>query len=495
MEQWSEIRRRVLVEGLSKRAACREYALRGHTLRKILEHSEPPGYRAAQPRARPKIGLFLTVIEEILRQDQAVHRKQRHTKRRIFDRLKAEHGYTGGYTAVKEVVREWERRHREVFVPLIHNPGEAPVDFGSAEIILDGQTTKVALFVMTLLYSDAIFCCVFPRECAEAFLEGHRRAFEFFGGVPKRISYDNTKVAVSKIIGRRERELTRAFLRRQSHFLFASHFCLVRRANEKGHVENLLGYARRNFLVPRPRVTTLEELNATLAEQCRADLVRRVWGRPALKTVRLEEERPALLALPQQAFEARRVEPARVDSLSLVRFDNNSYSVPTEYAHQTVTVVGGIEQLRIVCRDRVIARHARNWGREHVQFDPRHYLALLERKPGALDFARPLEHWHLPGCLAVLRRRLEGELGHRGTREYIKVLRLLEHAPLSSLTAAVEHTLTIGAISADAVRIILQAREEQPVGLFSLDGRPHLKLVHVQAPDLHASRALAGGGA
>jgi len=182
-------------------------------------------------------------------------------------------------------------------VPLIHNPGEAQVDFGSAEIILDGQTTKVALFVMTLLYSDAIFCCVFPRECTEAFLDGHRRAFEFFGGVPQRISYDNTKVAVSKIIGRRERELTRAFLRLQSHFLFASHFCLVRRANEKGHVENLLGYARRNFLVPLPRVPTLEQLNATLAEQCRADLVRRVWGQPALKTVRLEEERPALLAL------------------------------------------------------------------------------------------------------------------------------------------------------------------------------------------------------
>jgi transposase len=495
MEQWSEIRRRVLVEGLSRRAACREYGLHWHTLMKMLEHSEPPGYRAAQPRSKRKIGPFLAVIEEILKQDQAAPRKQRHTKQRIFDRLKAEHEYTGGYTAVKEVVREWERRHREVFVPLIHNPGEAQADFGSAEIIRDGQTTKVALFVMTLLYSDAIFCCLFPRECTEAFLEGHRRAFEFFGGVPKRISYDNTKVAVSKIIGRRERELTRAFLRLQSHFLFASHFCLVRRANEKGHVENLLGYARRNFLVPLPRVTTLEELNATLEQQCRDDLQRRVWGQPTTKAVRLEEERPALLALPRQTFEARRVESARVNSLSLVRFDNNSYSVPTEYAHQTVTVVGGIDQLRIVCRDRVIARHTRDWGREHVQFEPRHYLALLERKPGALDFARPLEHWHLPGCFAVLRRRLEGELGHKGTREYIKVLRLLEHASLGQLTAAVEQTLAIGALSADAVRVILQARQEQPVGLFSLDGRPHLKLVRVQAPDLRAYGVLAGGGA
>lgn len=494
MEEWSEIRRRVLVEGLSKRAACRAYGLHWRTLKKMLEHSEPPGYRAAQPRAKRKIGPFLAVIEEILRQDQTVHRKQRHTKQRIFDRLKAK-GYTGGYTAVKEVVREWARQHREVFVPLIHNPGEAQVDFGSAEIILDGQTTKVALFVMTLLYSDALFCCVFPRECTEAFLEGHRRAFEFFSGVPKRISYDNTRVAVAKIVGRRGRELTRAFLRLQSHFLFASHFCLVRRPNEKGHVENLLGYARRNFLVPLPRVNTLEELNATLEEQCRADLARRVWGQPATKAVRLEEERATLLALPQQTFEARRVELAQVDSLSLLRFDSNSYSVPTEYAHQTVTVVGGIDQLRIVCRDHVIARHVRHWGREHVQFEPQHYLALLERKPGALDFARPLEHWHLPGCFAILRRRLEGDLGHRGTREYIKILRLLEHATLDQLTSAVEYTLAIGTLSADAVRVILQARQEQPVGLFSLEGRPHLKLVRVQAPDLRAYHALAGGGA
>ena len=494
MEQWSEIRRRVLVEGLSRRAACRAYGLHWHTLTKMLEHSEPPGYRTAQPRARRKIGPFLAVIEEILKQDQTAPRKQRHTKWRIFDRLKG-NGYTGGYTAVKEVVRDWERRHREVFVPLIHNPSEAQVDFGSAELIRDGQTLKVALFVMTLLYSDAIFCCVFPREYTEAFLEGHRRAFEFFGGVPKRISYDNTKVAVAKIIGRRERELTRAFLRLASHFLFASHFCLVRRPNEKGHVENLLGFARRNFLVPLPRVTTLEELNATLEQQCRNDLQRRVWGQPATKAVRLDEERPALLRLPQQTFEARRVEPARVDSLSLVRFDNNSYSVPTEQAHQTVTVVGGIDQLRIVCRDRVIARHTRDWGREHVQFEPQHYLALLERKPGALDFARPLEPWHLPGCFAVLRRRLEGELGHKGTREYIKVLRLLEHASLDQLAKAVEKTLAIRAVSSDAVRVILQARQKPPVGLFALDGRPHLKLVRVQVPDLRAYRALAGGGA
>ncbi len=178
------------------------------------------GTRQSKPRRKRKIGPYLAVIDEILRQDRDVHRKQRHTKRRLFERLRDEYGYPGGYTAVKEAVRDWEQRRREVYMPLVHRPGEAQVDFGTAEIVWNGQSIKVALFVMTLVYSDAIFCCIFPRECTEAFMEGHRRAFDFFGGVPKRISYDNSKIAVAKIIGRRERKRTEEFLRLQSHFLF-----------------------------------------------------------------------------------------------------------------------------------------------------------------------------------------------------------------------------------------------------------------------------------
>src|SRR5512133_891310 len=198
MDKWAEIRRRVLVEGSSKRSVCREFEIHWDTLAKILGHSEPPGYRQGQPREKKKIGPFLPVIEQILEQDRHAHRKQRHTRRRIFERLRAEYGYTGGYTAVKEAVRSWQQQRQEVFVPRVHRPGEAQVDFGTAEVRWDGQVRKVALFVMTLLYSDAIFCCVFPRECSEAFLEGHRRAFAFFGGVPRRITYDNSRIAVSR---------------------------------------------------------------------------------------------------------------------------------------------------------------------------------------------------------------------------------------------------------------------------------------------------------
>src|SRR3954452_8093392 len=282
MENWAEIRRRVLVDGLSKRAACREYDIHWDTRAKILDHPEPPGYRRTAPRPKPKLDPFLPVIHQILEGDKKAPRKQRHTARRIFERLRDEHGYTGGLTVVKEAVAAWRIRSAEVFVPLAHPPGEAQVDFGEAEVTLDGRPTKVALFVMPLPYSDAIFVHAFPRECTEAFLEGHTRAFAFLGGVPRRISYDNSRIAVARIVGSRQRKVTDAFLRLQSHYLFEAHFCLVRRPNEKGHVETLVGFARRNFLVPVPCLHDgLGGLNARLEADCRAGLGRRRRGETA----------------------------------------------------------------------------------------------------------------------------------------------------------------------------------------------------------------------
>jgi len=490
MEMWSEIRRRVLTGELTKRAACREYDLHWETLEKILAHVEPPGYRRTKPRHKPKIEPFLPIIEEILESDRKAPKKQRHTAQRIWERLRDEHGFTGKPTIVKDAVRAWRNGHQEVFLPLSHRPGEGQVDFGFAQVKLNGQATKVALFVMTLPYSDALVIQVFPRECTEAFLEGHKRAFAFFGGVPRRISYDNSKIAVAKITGSRQREVTKEFLRLKSHFLFQDHFCLVRRPNEKGHVERLLDFARTNYLVPVPEVASLVELNAALLQRCQADLDRQLYGKSAPKAVLLEEERPALLPIPPQEFEARRVKPASVSSLSLVRFDTNNYSVPVKYAHRKVLVVATVDEIRLVHEDRLIARHPRHWGREKYLFEPVHYLALLERKPGGFDFARPLENWNLPSCFETLRRRLEREPNGLGMREFIRVLRLLEHSNLPQLTDAVEYALDLDITDADSIRVILEHRREQPVPLFSLDGRPHLKGVTVEPTDVSAYQSL-----
>lgn len=292
MESWKEIRQQVLVNGLSKRAACRKYALGWHTLNKILGHAEPPGYRQQQARPKRVLAAFMPIIQEILEADRKAPKKQRHTAKRIYERLKSEHGYKGGKTVVEDAVRAWKQTHQEVFVPLTHPPGEAQVDFGEATIRQGGVERKVALFVMTLPYSGAIFIQAFPRECTETFMEGHRRAFEFFGGVPKRISYDNSAIAVIEVLQGRERKLTKEFLRLQSHYLFQEHFCLVRRANEKGHVERLIGFARRNFLVPVPQVDSLDALNEQLRERCVADRTERTaTGGWCLRTASAELRR------------------------------------------------------------------------------------------------------------------------------------------------------------------------------------------------------------
>ena len=489
MKEWAEIRRRVLNGQISKRAACREYEIHWETLEKILTFTEPPGYRLTQSRGS-MVDPFLPIIQEILESDKKAHRKQRHTARRIFERLRDEHGFTGGKTIVSDAVRKLRERNKEVFFPLSHPPGEAQVDFGFADVVLGGELTKVALFVMTLPYSDAIFMHAFPRECTESFLEGHVRAFNFFGGVPTRISYDNSRVAVAKIVGDREREVTKEFLRLKSHFLYEDHFCLVQRPNEKGHVERLLDYARRSFLVPVPCVESLEELNEQLLQSCEKDLDRTLRGKFVPKRELLQEEQQSLQAIPEEPFETRRLQTVTANSLSLIRFDRNSYSVPTEFAHRSLTVVATIDQVRILCAEELIASHRRCWGKEQFFFDPIHYLRLLERKPGGFDHARPFEDWELPVCFGILRRRMEAEWQGMGTREFIKVLRLLERHSLSALTSAVQHALEIGANGADVIRLILEFQQEQAVDLFCLDGRPHLKHVKVQQTHVSAYQTL-----
>lgn len=495
MDQWNEIRRRVLVEGVSRRQVQRETGLHWKTLTKILGHSEPPGYRQKAPRAKKKLGPYLERIGQILKEDKALPKKQRHTAKRIFERLRAE-GYVGGYSVVKEAVREMEQKNREVFVPLAHEPGEAQVDFGQALVRMNGRLRKVAFLVMALPYSDAFFVMAFERECTETFWEGHVRGFEFFGGVPKKIVYDNTRVAVAQIVGGEERRLTHGFLQLQSHHLFAHRFCQVRRPNEKGVVEGTVKFTRLNFFVPVPQVRDLEQLNADLRRRCTEDQERRLRGKEGTKKQRLEEDRAAFLPLPTVPFEACRRQSTTASSLSLVRFDHNDYSVPVAYAHHPIVAKGSCREVVLCHLGEVVARHPRTWEKEQVHFEPLHYLALLERKPGALDQARPLQGWTLPESFALLRRRLEGEYDGEGTREYIRVLRMLEQHPLAELRRAVEQALRVGAIRRDAIAQFMIPQEEWRATLFNLDGHPHLRGVKVQAPDIteYGELLTAGGG-
>jgi transposase len=490
MKQWCEIRHKVLVEGVSKRSILREYGLHWRTLKKVLALEKPPGYQTKGKRPKRKLDRFLDRIREILKQDKSVHKKQRHTAKRIFERIKAE-GFEGGYTIVKEAVREIERKMGEVFVPLRHEPGEAQVDFGEALVKMAGMLRKIKFFVMSLAYSDAFFVMAFERECTESFWEGHVRGFEYFGGVPLKIVYDNSRIVVTKIVGT-ERELTRGFLELKSHYLFTEKLCRPRRGNEKGIVEGAVKYARQNFMVPVPEMRDLEEFNKYLIWCCDRNLDRRVRQSSGTKRVMLEEDRKAFRPLPATEFDACRKHSTHATSLSLVRFDSNDYSVPVKYAHHPILIKGYVNQVDLFCDGKKVAEHARIWGKEAVTYNPVHYLAVLERKPGAFDQAMPLEEWELPECFFQLMGRLRKQKGEsEGTREYIQVLRLLETSPFTRVRGAIEKALLCQGVSRDLV--VQYLYPDPAVETFRLDQHPHLKGVEVKRPDLSLYQELMGG--
>jgi transposase len=470
VELYGRVRRAVLVDGLSQRSAAREFGISRKSVRKMVSFSAPPGYRREQPSARPKLDAFVGVIDAMVEADKLRPAKQRHTARRVWERLKEEHQFTGGYTIVKDYLRSAELRSREMFVPLVHPAGEAQADFGEALAVIGGVECKAHYLAMDLPHSDDCFVAAFPAETTEAFLEGHVRAFAYFGGVPTRILYDNTKIAVAKILGGTERQRTRAFSELQSHYLFADKFGRPAKGNDKGKVEGIVGYARRNFMVPVPRFATWEAFNAHLEAACRKRRERTLRGHTETIAERFERDRAALLPLPEVAYEACEKVSARVNSLALVRYRGNDYSVPTQHGHLQVLVRGYVHEVTIACGSEVIAKHPRSYEREATIYDPLHYLALLEQKTRALDQAAPLAGWQLPACYVQLRRLLEARLKHGG-REYVQVLRLLETFSLVEVTQAIEDALELGTIGFDAVKHLLLCR---------IENYPHLPSAQVR---------------
>ncbi|HLW86677.1 MAG TPA: IS21 family transposase [Candidatus Sulfotelmatobacter sp.] len=464
---------------MSEREAAKQFGLARETVRKMLRYSVPPGYRRKQPARRPKLDAWVAAIDQILEDDKAEGRKQRHTAKRIFERLRDEHQYTGGYTIVKDYVRLRKLSQREMFVPLAHPPGDAQADFGEAMVVIAGVECKAHYLTMDLPQSDDCFMMAFPAETTEAFLEGHNQAFAYFGGVPRTILYDNTKIAVARILGDGTRTKTQAFSELQSHYLFAEKFGRPGKGNDKGKVEGLVGYARRNFMVPRPRFATWDAFNAHLLVQSQKRRERKLRGHQQTIGERFEKDRERLLSLPAAPYEACDKRSTRVTSMSLVRYRTNDYSVPVEWGHREVLVKGFVHEVVICAANEVIARHPRSYEREDMIFNPLHYLALLEQKTNALDQAAPLVGWKMPEGFDELRRLMEARLGKKGKRECVQVLRLLETFALAEVEQAIDDALRMGTISFDAVKHLLLCRIERRPARLDLENYPHLPVAQV----------------
>lgn len=486
VELYAGIRRAVMVDGLSRREAAKRFGVHRNTISKMLQFAVPPGYRRRERPASRKLGPFMAWIDKVLEDDRAVHKKQRHTAHRIFERLRAEEGFCGGYTIVRQYVAQATLRAREMFVPLSHRPGHAQADFGQADGYIAGKKVRFHYLCVDLPHSDGCFVKAYPAETAEAFCDGHVAAFDFFGGVPQSILYDNTRLAVARIVKGGRRLRSHMFAELQSHYLFDDRFGRPGKGNDKGKVEGLVGFVRRNFMTPLPVADSFDALNARFLVACTKRRQAVLRGHSTTIGERMLADTSAFMLLPPAPYDACHKVATRVSSMSMVRYRNNDYSVPTRYGHQEVLVKGYVDRVEIACRGVVIATHVRSYGKAEFVYNPLHYLALLEHKSKALDQAAPLDGWQLADCIHRLRRLMEARMGNPGRREFIQVLRLMEDFHQDQVEAAVAQALKLGAISFDAVKMLLLSRlENRPVRL-DLTFYPYLPAATVAATDPRA---------
>ncbi len=494
MDLYLKVRQAHFQDGLSGRQIARDFGISRDSVAKMLAYSEPPGYRRTAPIRRPKLDAFTDQIDQWLAEDKVRPRKQRHTAKRIFERLRDECGFDGGYTSVKDHVRAKKRTAKEMFVPLSHPPGHAQADFGEALVVIGGIEQKAHFFALDLPHSDACYVRAYPAATTEAWLDGHVHAFAFFGAMPQSILYDNDRCLVAKIMPDGIRNRTQRFSAMLSHYVVRDRYGRPGKGNDKGKVEGLVGYARRNFMVPVGAFPDWEAFNEHLAEQCRkrqGDVLR---GHKTSIGERQQTDLAAMRDLPGAPFEACDLQSGQVTSTSVVRYRGNDYLVPVAYGHHAVWIKSFVSRVVIGAAAEVIADHPRSYDTGDMVFDPLHYLPLIERKIMSFDQAAPLQGWELPEAFKTLCRLLEARQGKAGKREYVQVLRLLERFEIAVLHQAVKDALRMGAISFDAIKHLVLCRVERRPPRLDLDVYPFLPRTNIVTTSASSYMSLFAGG-
>ena len=491
VERREEIRRAYFVENKSIRQIARELKCSRPTVRKAISSAEPARYTLKAPRPAPVLGPHRARIDELLDENERLPRKQRYIGHTIYKDIQAK-GYTGAESTIRGYVAQQrrEKRRPKVYIPLEFDPGtDGQVDWGEAIAIIAGERVTVQLFLMRLCYSRKLFVRAFPTQKQEAFFEGHVMAFHHFRGVPRRISYDNLKVAVQRILEGRIRQEQQTFIVFRSHYLFESHFCTPGQGHEKGRVEKGVGFSRRNFMVPIPRMASFDELNAHLLAACLADDQRRVDRQPVTIGEAWEMEKPYLLPLPDKDFKCCVTKSVTLNGFGQVEFDTNRYSVPAKDAYHNLVIKAYPFRIDVLYVDDVIASHPRCYDRKQDILDPQHYLPLLEQRPGAFDHAKPIRRWRESWPLVY--ERLLAHLraqwpDGRGVREFVRVLKLHQDHPADLIAQAIEQALEYGCAHADGVNLCLHQlmNPETPVSPIDLVRWPELVGVGTQTPDL-----------
>jgi transposase len=490
VEEREKIRQAYFKEKKSMRQIAREQHVARKTVSKAIESAEAETYRLRKPRAAPILGPYKERIDELLRENEHVPRKQRYTSHTICKEIRKE-GYPGSESTVRAYVGQQRKanRRRKVYLPLEFDPGaDAQVDWGEAVVEMGGQRVTVQLFTMRLCYSRKLFTMAFPTQKQEAFFEGHVQAFHHFQGVPERITYDNLKAAVQKILEGHNRQEQQAFIAFRSHYLFESHFCTPGQGHEKGGVEHSVGFGRRNFLVPIPRVGSFAELNALLLSECLDDDQRRVTGQPVTIGEAWEVERATLRKVPARDYRCCVTRAVCLTPYSQVEFETNRYSVPADKAHSRLVIQAYPFRVDILYLEEILASHERCYGRDQDIFNPLHYLPLLEQRPGAFPHAKPMRRWRetWPPSYERLLARLQAEQPHGGSvRELVKILKLHERYPAALIEQAITQALAYGCIHADGVTLCVHQLMHPEAPVASLDVSGHARLEdHLEPIDL-----------
>ena len=477
VEHYELIRREVEINGKSQRQVAKELGHSRKTVSKALKLRLPPGYQLTEPRCKPVLEPVRHIIDAWIEQNKTARRKQRQHAMKMYERLCDEHDFKGSYGTVRRYVKAVANRQKEVFMPLQFEPGqEAQVDWHEGWVTENGIERKLQFFVMRLCFSKAPFVYPYEKANLESFLDGHVRAFEYFGGVPQRIAYDNLRCAVIKVGKGQHRRLTKRFRELRAWYLFKTRFCNVARGNEKGDVENLCKRSERTYLSPQPSIDGIDQLASKLFDDCQNDLARKgpeIHGGKTIDQL-FAEEKVFFLPLQSQRFEACRRKSTFVDSYSLVRIDNVRYSVPIQWGHHPCVIRIFVDKIVVLCQGDVVARHRRCYKDGQFVLDPAHYLKLLQRKPGSLDNARPFKGQPWGADFDIMRKELEYRDKNDGTTRYIKILMLFTEYPDVQVKAAVSLCVKRRAFSEDAVRNVLN-NEPLPIrGKLDLSGRPEL---------------------
>jgi transposase len=459
--RWAHLR-----EGLSVREVARAFHVSRKTVRKAIADPGPWSYRRTAPTVAPVMGPVVHIVERWLEEDRTAPRKQRHTATRIWERLRAEHGFEGAESTVRQWVREHRpARIRAVTLPLAHDPGaEAQFDFGEAHVRLGGVETTVQLFCGRLAYSTRDVVRAYQQQDRAAWLDGQARAFSWWGGVPATCWYDNPsqlgRFRQGRFIPCQE------FIALQSAFGFRAHHCTPGEGHEKGLVEGLVGSFRRRYLVPVPDVADLDELNRLLEDGAAAEERRRRRGHATTVGERFAEEQPLLGPLPERPFLACTRHRVRVSSQQLVTFGPRRYSVPLRWVGQWLTLRAFAEHIEVWSTTSCVARHVRAFGPGEPITDFWHFLPVLVRKPGAFVQAIPVRQACFPdearALLAALEER-HADDRRRAHREFLAACALAADTEPVRWRAACATAVVRGEVSAVGVRAAL--RGEPRAGL------------------------------